>query len=84
VLTYVVTTDRAALLDYCEHARVHPRAARLVQSPAGLLGANLGENRIVFYGEYRRLPQLAAIIDRAQTQILEDVANTAIGALVRH
>ena len=72
--TYVVTTDRAALLDYCEHARVHPRATRLVQTPADLGDANLGEDRIEFWGDYRRLPKLPQIVDRAKTQLLGDLA----------
>lgn len=73
-MTYVVTTDRAALLDFCEHARVHPRAARLVQTPADLSDANLGEDRIEFWGDYKRLPKLPEIVDRAKIQILQDIA----------
>lgn len=71
---YVVTTDRRAFLDFCEHHGVHPRAARLVQRAADLAGAELGDNRIEFWGDYDRLPQLAAIVDRARLQILEDIA----------
>jgi hypothetical protein len=74
MLTYVVAPNRAQLLDYCERARIHPRATVLVQSPADLAAANLGENRIVFYGDYQQLPKLSEIVYRAKTQLLEDVA----------
>ena len=76
MMTYVVTTDRASLLDYCEVARVHPRAARLVQSPTDLEGADLGENQIVFYGDYGRLPKINEIVDVAKSQLLDDLSKT--------
>lgn len=74
MLTFVVTTDRAALLDYCDQARVHPRAVRLVQSPEDLAAAKLGENRLEFWGNFRRLPRIDEIVERAKAQVLEDLA----------
>lgn len=71
MLTYVVTTSRAELLDYCAHAHVHPRATWLVQTPADLATASIGEDRIVFWGRYRELPELAGIVAIAISQILE-------------
>ena len=74
MIHYIVTTDRRAMLDYCEAQGVHPRAVRLVQHPQDLDGAELGANRIEFWGDYGRLPQLAAIVERARFQILGDIA----------
>jgi hypothetical protein len=78
MIVYVVTASRAQFLDYCTQAKLHPSAARLVQSPLDLIDSNLGENRIVFWGDFKHLSKLPAIIDEAKAQIAQDVAKVAI------
>jgi hypothetical protein len=71
VLTYVVTASREQLLDYCEHARLHPDATRLVRTLWDLKGADLAVDRLVFWGDYRHLCALASIQRWAMTQVLQ-------------
>jgi hypothetical protein len=64
MMTYVVTLNLGQFHDYCRIHRLHPAAAKFVQSAADLDGIDLDRNRFVFYGGYQRLPDIRTLFDR--------------------
>lgn len=69
MLTFVITLTEGSYHDYLRIHRLHPAAARHVRALADLVGVELGAHRVVFWGEWTRLPDAPALLEFVPRQI---------------